>query len=232
MIREHFLVLDNMVEALRALRISSTNGTSRPWPCSWRRSPRRSRATNIASATATRPMSIERERTARPRRWNTTSMMSPLVSAAGTRSRAGGVPEPRRSVVRAHDRCGSGTDRRRNRRAINRQWIPVGDDAFFTLRARDVFTIDHLPARYVVLLAHGGAQNLNHPGPLLFDVLALPAKLGGGTGLAIGSALINAMALLGIAIVGYRRGGAVVEAAAVAVGAVLAWSMGSEVLFE
>ena len=35
----------------------------------------------------------------------------------------------------------------------------------------------------------------------------------------VGSALINAMALLGIAIVGYRRGGAVVGAAAVAVGA-------------
>jgi hypothetical protein len=63
-------------------------------------------------------------------------------------------------------------------------------------------------------------------------VLALPAKLGGGNGLAIGAALINAAALFGIAIIGYRRGGAVVGAVAVTLGAVLAWSMGSEVLFE
>lgn len=118
-------------------------------------------------------------------------------------------------------------------RAINRGWIPVGDDAFFTVRARDVFTLDDLPLLGTWSSASLSAvQNLNHPGPLLFDVLALPAKLGGGTGLAIGAALINAVSLLGIAIIGYRRGGAVVGAVAVAVGAVLAWSMGSEVLFE
>jgi hypothetical protein len=118
-------------------------------------------------------------------------------------------------------------------RAINRGWIPVGDDAFFTVRARDVFTLDHLPLLGTWSSASlNGAQNLNHPGPLLFDVLALPAKLGGGTGIAIGAAAINAAALLGIAIIGYRRGGAVVGAVAVAVGALLAWSMGSEVLFE
>ncbi|HEY4396550.1 MAG TPA: hypothetical protein VGO28_02645 [Acidimicrobiia bacterium] len=118
-------------------------------------------------------------------------------------------------------------------RAINRGWIPVGDDAFFTVRARDVFTLEHLPLLGTWSSASlGGAQNLNHPGPLLFDVLALPAKLGGGTGIAIGAAAINVVALLGIAIIGYRRGGAVVGAVAVTVGALLAWSMGSEVLFE
>jgi hypothetical protein len=118
-------------------------------------------------------------------------------------------------------------------RAIYRGWIPVGDDAFFTVRARDFFTLEHLPLLGTWSSASlDAAQNLNHPGPLLFDVLAMPAKLGGGNGLAIGAASINAAALLGIAIIGYRRGGAVVGAVAVAVGAVLAWSMGSEVLFE
>jgi hypothetical protein len=118
-------------------------------------------------------------------------------------------------------------------RAIARGWIPVGDDAFFTLRPRDAFTLDHLP-----LLGTGSSaslsvgQNLNNPGPLLFDVLALPAKLGGGPGVAVGAALINAVALLGIAIVGYRRGGAIIGALAATVGAALAWSMGSELLFE
>jgi hypothetical protein len=179
-------------------------------------------------------MSIERERTASLQAMeHDVDDASPLVSETGTKSRWW---RPRSladrlfvlTIAAAVVPIAVATAR-----AINRQWIPVGDDAFFTLRAKDVFTIDHLPLLGTWSSASlGAAQNLNHPGPLLFDVLALPARLGGGTGLAIGASLINAMSLLGIAIVGYRRGGAVVGAAAVAVGAVLAWSMGSEVLFE
>jgi hypothetical protein len=30
-------------------------------------------------------------------------------------------------------------------RAMHRGWVPVGDNAFFTVRARDVFTLEHLP---------------------------------------------------------------------------------------
>jgi hypothetical protein len=118
-------------------------------------------------------------------------------------------------------------------RAINRDWIPVGDHAFFVIRARDVLTGHH------PLLGTGSSgslsagTDLNHPGPLLFDWLALPVRLfGSGAGLALGIALLNGLAVIGIAVVAYRRGGPLLATAATAIAAGLCWAMGSELLFE
>jgi hypothetical protein len=117
-------------------------------------------------------------------------------------------------------------------RAIAHDWVPVGDNAVLEARARDVLS-GHPPVLGTwssVSTAIG--TDVNHPGPLLDDLLALPVRLGGSAGLALGVALINAGAIVGIAIVGYRRGGPLVATAATAAAAALSWSMGSELLYE
>jgi hypothetical protein len=118
-------------------------------------------------------------------------------------------------------------------RALVRHWIPLSDDAFFVVRAHDVFD-QHRPLLGLWSSASLTAgSNLNHPGPLLFDALAVPVRLfGGSAGVVIGIACVNALAVAGVAWFAYRRGGALVGAAAVTVTAVLCWTLGSEVLFE
>jgi hypothetical protein len=74
----------------------------------------------------------------------------------------------------------------------------------------------------------------NNPGPLLYDALAVPTLIFGsaGPGVFVGTALINIAAVLGIAFVARRQGGAVVGTLATAVAAVLAWTLGSAVLLD
>ena len=118
-------------------------------------------------------------------------------------------------------------------RAIHRGWIPIGDNAFFAIRARDVLTADPplLGTWTSASLATG--TSFNNPGPLLFDALAVPARLlDDGAGLALGAALLNGSAVVGIAVLAYRRGGALLATAAMAVTAALCWAMGSELLFD
>ena len=118
-------------------------------------------------------------------------------------------------------------------RAIRRGWLPVGDNAYFAIRARDVLTADP------PLLGTGSSASLsagtdiNNPGPLLFDLLALPVRVAdGGAGLAVGVALVNGLSVLGVAILAHRRGGPLLATAAMATAAALCWAMGSELLFE
>jgi len=118
-------------------------------------------------------------------------------------------------------------------RAIHRGWLPLDDNAVIAIRARDVLG-SHLPLLGLWSSASVTLGiDLNHPGPLLFDWLALPATLlDGGAGLALGIALLNGLAVIGIAVVAYRRGGPVLATAATAIAAGLCWAMGSELLFE
>ena len=118
-------------------------------------------------------------------------------------------------------------------RALHRGWLPIGDDGFFAVRSFDVFG-HHIP-----LLGTWSSSslsfhtNLNNPGPLLFDMLAVPVRvLGGDAGLPVGVALVNIAALIGIAVFAYRRGGALVGTIAVTVTAALCWAMGSELLYD
>ena len=118
-------------------------------------------------------------------------------------------------------------------RAIQDGWIPTGDNALFTIRSRDVFT-HHLPliGTYSSASLTAGIH-LNHPGPLYFDVLAVPARfVDSGAGIAFGVALVNSLCIVGIAVFAYRRGGALVGTVAMAATAALCWTMGSELLFE
>ena len=119
-------------------------------------------------------------------------------------------------------------------RAIRNGWIPTEDNALWAIRSRDLFSLTHLP-----LIGSWSSVSLsvktlvNHPGPLYFDLLAVPARLfEPGAGVAFGVALVNSLSIVGIAVFAYRRGGALLGTIAMAATAALCWAMGSELLFE
>jgi hypothetical protein len=118
-------------------------------------------------------------------------------------------------------------------RAIQGGWMPVGDNALIAIRTDDVFS------RHPPLLGTGSSisnvlgDDVNNLGPLLFDVLAAPAKLfGSRSGLTLGVALVNALSVIGIAVFAHRRGGTPFTVAAMAVTSALMWGMGSELLVD
>lgn len=118
-------------------------------------------------------------------------------------------------------------------RAVSDGWRPVSDDALVAIRAADVLS-SHPPlvgqASSVSLVA---PSPLNDPGPLQFDVLAIPVALfGQAAGVAIGTALVNIAAIAVIALVVWRRGRANAVVLAMVVVAALTWSMGSELLYD
>ena len=117
-------------------------------------------------------------------------------------------------------------------RAITRNWLPLGDDAYFALRAGDVLTEHHPLLGTWTSASLTAGVDMNNPGPLFFDALALPVKLGGDAGLVFGVSLINIGAIVGTAIVAYRQAGARAVVLAMTAAAALGWAMGSELLFS
>ena len=114
------------------------------------------------------------------------------------------------------------------------RWIPIGDNALIELRARDVFSIEHFPFLGTWSSASLSAgKDLNHPGPMLFDLLAVPVRLfGGSTGVALGMGLVNAAAIVGTVVVARRIGGRTVGLAATTIAALLAYTLGSAMLTD
>jgi hypothetical protein len=112
-------------------------------------------------------------------------------------------------------------------------WIPTGDDAYSAVRAWDVFSANPpLLGTWSSASTYTGHE-INHAGPLQFDLLAVPVRLlGHDAGTALGLTAINAAA---VALVGWlvrRRLGPAAAALAVAFSALLSWSMGSEMLYD
>lgn len=118
-------------------------------------------------------------------------------------------------------------------RALHDGWIPTGDNALIATRVHAVFSVD-TPLLGVVSSASGAAGTLlNHPGPLLFEWLAIPTTvLGRDAGVVVGVGLLNALALVAISWVGWRRGGVGGAGLAALFGSSLAWAMGSELLYD
>ena len=57
--------------------------------------------------------------------------------------------------------------------------MPIGDDSFFSIRAWDVFT-EHPPLLGTWTSASQSVgTNINNPGPLFFDLLAVPVRVFG-----------------------------------------------------
>lgn len=118
-------------------------------------------------------------------------------------------------------------------RAAARGWLPIGDNAYFAIRAADTLTEHHPLLGTWTSASLSAGTNFNNPGPLLFQLLAPPTKLlGSGIGVAVGAAVLNVLAVVGIAVVARRRGGPLVGVASMAIVALLCWTMGSELLFD
>jgi hypothetical protein len=116
-------------------------------------------------------------------------------------------------------------------RALANGWYPMGDNALFALRARDVLTSHH-----PLLGAWSSASlsreiDINNPGPLFFDVLAVPSKIWPTSGPVIGTVVLHLAMVLLAAWFAARRGRAP-SVLVLAMAAALVWTMGSTVLVE
>jgi hypothetical protein len=117
-------------------------------------------------------------------------------------------------------------------RQISSGWYPVGDKAAIAVGGGDVLTAHHR------LLGTGSSLSFeslpaNHPGPLLFDVIALPIRLfGPGPGVSVGIAALNVGAGV-VAIVAAGRQAGKAAALAITLGlCLLVWSAGNAVLVD
>jgi hypothetical protein len=117
-------------------------------------------------------------------------------------------------------------------RAISDEWYPMGDNAFFSLRARDVFTEHHPFLGTWTSASLSVGENVNNPGPLLFDLFAIPARIDHVYGAAVGAAALNIAAVVLVAAFARRLAGSAGVAVLMAVAAMLGWSLGSELLFD
>ena len=117
-------------------------------------------------------------------------------------------------------------------RAVLTGWIPSGDDGYWAIMARSVFS-----SRPPLLgsSSSGGVvtgTGFHHLGPLGFYLLAPFVAVFGGVGVAVGAAAVNAAAAV-IAPVAVRRGvGERAGWVVVVATALLAFTMGSELLVD
>ena len=93
-------------------------------------------------------------------------------------------------------------------RTIAADWSPLGDNAIIAVRAYDVFTA-HSP---LLGQSSGGAtsvldQRAFSPGPLLFWLLAVPARFLDPVWMAVTAGLVNVASVMGTVALARRRGG-------------------------
>lgn len=118
-------------------------------------------------------------------------------------------------------------------RAVLRDWFPIGDSALLYLRTADVGTEHHplLGSWSSASLSLG--RHVNNPGPLYDDLMAPFAHLfPTGIGNAIGVSALNLGFVVLAALAARRIGGSGYEAWTLVTAGALAWSLGSEVLFD
>jgi hypothetical protein len=118
-------------------------------------------------------------------------------------------------------------------RGIAQGYTPIADNALLELRSRDVLTSNH------PLLGTGSSASVsagidvNHPGPLLFDLMAIPIRLfGSGAGVALSIAAFHIVTIWLVGFVIARSAGNRVAIITQVVTAGLVWSMGSELLYD
>jgi hypothetical protein len=83
-----------------------------------------------------------------------------------------------------------------------REWLPIQDLAITDMRVRDVWSTD------VPLVGPYSRYLWNHPGPLMFWILALPSAVSGQAawGTLVGGVLLQAVAVVWAGVLGWRSG--------------------------
>lgn len=112
--------------------------------------------------------------------------------------------------------------------AVNVGWEPAGDDGIIVTRAWDVLS-SHSPL--VGQYSEAGnvtGQIVHSPGPMLYWLLALPARFGTTASLAVTLGAVNTLAIIACVALARRRGGlALMFASALAI-ALMCQSLASE----
>jgi hypothetical protein len=92
-------------------------------------------------------------------------------------------------------------------RSLVAGWMPLGDQGIIATRAYDVFTT-HTPllGQYSEASTVTG-QPTYSPGPLLYWILALPARFGAPASLTLTIALLNVACIGAVVVLAHRRGG-------------------------
>lgn len=99
-------------------------------------------------------------------------------------------------------------------RAVANGWLPIGDDAIIAVRSYDVLTT-HTPLLGQYSASSGLTRGDSHSlGPMLYWLLALPARLGGPTALVGAMGLVNTASVMGVVALARRRGGVALMVAA------------------
>jgi len=118
-------------------------------------------------------------------------------------------------------------------RALMHHWFPIGDNALLYVRVADVLTEHHPWLGSWTSASLSVGENMNNPGPIYADLVAPFAKLfSPGPGAAIGVGVVNILTIVAISAAARRIGGWVLQQWALLAAAALAWSMGSEMLFD
>ena len=118
-------------------------------------------------------------------------------------------------------------------RGIAGGYEPVNDNSLIELRAGDVFTGNHPLLGTLSSASISTGIDVNHLGPLLFDVVAIPFRLfGRSAGIPVAIALLNIAVVWLVGFVTSRVGGATAAVSAQAITALMVWTMGSELLYD
>lgn len=116
---------------------------------------------------------------------------------------------------------------------LSQRWQPTGDVAIIGLRSLDVWQGDAPLLGQPTTAEELTGTPSNHPGPIEYWVLALTTQLTGDrAGIALGAALVNALALTGVAWLSYRRGGVALLALMSVAVACLVRALGAASLYD
>lgn len=115
-------------------------------------------------------------------------------------------------------------------RAALTDWVPIGDDAYFTLRSMDVATSHHPWLGAWSSGSVGVDRSVNNLGPMQLDLLAPFTRFFPSGGTAIAVAVVNIAAIVTAAWLLGRIGGRRATLIAMLPIALLTWTMGSEML--
>jgi CDP-diglyceride synthetase len=118
-------------------------------------------------------------------------------------------------------------------RGIRRGYEVIGDNALIELRGRDVLTGQHPWLGTWSSASISSGIDVNHPGPLLFELVAVPVRIfGGAAGIALAIAVLQICVVWLVGWVTSRTGGATAAVVAQTITAVLVWTLGSELLYD
>jgi hypothetical protein len=117
--------------------------------------------------------------------------------------------------------------------AVRDGWVPAGDDGIITTRGWDVLTA-HSPlvGQYseAGLVIRG--QVMHSPGPMLYWLLALPARFGSVASIAVTMAAVNTLAIVACVALARRRGGIPLMLAAAFAIALMCQSLPAEAMHD